>query len=1056
MPDGLFSDVDRMFQVFGRKKLGGAKDAPPAQGQPGAAPMTHDQYRQFLSATDEAGQGYGQPQHSPGQGYGQSPGGFGYAPSVISVPSMAPTPMQQSAVLSPMQQQMFPAMPPPPTSASNPYAALPPMPGPANPPPAVRVTQMSGYSDDDGYDSQEDGTGSVSDSEPSVVPFPRSQSLAATGGQPMMRALPSQPSLPAIPPMPAPSPDPSLPPLPAASPPIPRQPLPRGFPHHTQQQQQQRQERAPEPPMRMQMERPTIPQPTIPQQQQALSLATPIGTTTTEMSPEERARRLEERAAILRAKYGDSESDSSAPPPKPLHEQPANSQQTLLSGTGTQNQSFGFGFGGQPSASENESFEPPLPRRSQSRSALFPVLTDEEKLLPPSPNPTASSIAAPHRVAVVAELLQAAEQYNALGAWDGVAGYEPMESQTPEPPKLRTPMEREQLAVNNKAPAATPSSATPSQRAEVESLKKLLAQREAAEAKLAEQTKKMENQLAEQARRIEQMRAEQAKKEREERERDRERERERMLFVPPPTTTSAAAPSTTATGSRKPPPIITSKAPGGSGPPDALAFVSTHVNGVDIPYQPLPEPTQLSAIRRQRPASPTQSQTPAIDPALHPPDLGFRIRVPEWNSYYPGKRYKLTDAEAGGWRFRLTLYPRGRQGCRAGFNCSIEIHCVSFDGDFADKDKTVDVRFQFVVNGTAVVTKQGMLKAGARWGMDCLVDTGNWETAGSPAEGKEEEVLCSARFWYAPFDFPMPEGEVGKHPLLDLSKCFPAAGGNLADLSVRVGDKRWMVHRMVLGLCSVRLVEVAGAGEGRELTILFCQFVRLILQDFFRNLLDLGPSEPLVDQTVVFRQVRPEIIQYIIDYAYNPHYSLPSGTPWRALAELFAACETYQILHLQDLVVSRLGTVLEPGNIVPLFLLARKTEHKRLQKLITDYVGSNYEKLRDAKSALVGTVLKLPEQDAAQVRKLLDSLLEAAERFRSSQVGMVRSPQRDRESGQEGDGGAATSPVRSKATQRVGERLGWSSGAADGPRPGLRGADGLPSRNWGGGLTGFT
>ena len=157
---------------------------------------------------------------------------------------------------------------------------------------------------------------------------------------------------------------------------------------------------------------------------------------------------------------------------------------------------------------------------------------------------------------------------------------------------------------------------------------------------------------------------------------------------------------------------------------------------------------------------------------------------------------------------------------------------------------------------------------------------------------------------------------------------------------------------------------------------------------------------------------------------------------------MFAACETYQIPHLQGMVVNRLGSLLEPTNIVPLFLLARKAENKKLQKMITDYVSNNYEKLKDAKHAVVSTVLKLPEHDAAQVRKLLDSLLDAAEKYK--------------ESGKSATGAAPTSiPARTRASQPssagtarpTGELIGWSSGnvfSADGPRPGLRPVDGGP------------
>lgn len=229
-----------------------------------------------------------------------------------------------------------------------------------------------------------------------------------------------------------------------------------------------------------------------------------------------------------------------------------------------------------------------------------------------------------------------------------------------------------------------------------------------------------------------------------------------------------------------------------------------------------------------------------------------------------------------------------------------------------------------------------------------------------------------------------------------------------------------------------------------------------------------------MDQTIVFRSVRPEIIELILDYLYNSNYSLPSGMPWRTLAEVFAASETYQIPHLQQMAVVRLGSMLEPNNIVPLFLLAKKTDNKRLQKMITDYVSNNYEKLKDQKSQLVSTVLKLPEQDASQVRKLLDSLLEAAEKYKTSRGvgggsasgGAAARTAVNGVSSSSGAGGSSRQqqPMSASGARTNAERIGWSSGnvfSADGPRPGLRPTDGGPpnraaAARWLGGQTNVT
>ncbi|KAI9009214.1 hypothetical protein DFJ74DRAFT_759090 [Hyaloraphidium curvatum] len=507
----------------------------------------------------------------------------------------------------------------------------------------------------------------------------------------------------------------------------------------------------------------------------------------------------------------------------------------------------------------------------------------------------------------------------------------------------------------------------------------------------------------------------------------------------------------------RPPPLTTagSQVPGATpgdqsdGSGDQLPFISTHVNGEDIPYKPLPNPTVISQSAARQELSKAKalaaspgppSNPPAIDTQKHPPDLSFRIRVPGWSTYWPGKRHKLVDGEAGGWRWRVTLYPKGRQGCRPGFNCSIEVHCVSYEGDFSDRTNGVEARFQFVVDGRACITKQGPMKAGSRWGMDTVVEASDpwgWDDARSvrtqqdpPSAPPEEEdtVTGDVRFWYGPFKFPIPDprDEGIRHPLTELHRFFPSPGGNLADLTLRVGEKNYYVHRMVLGLCS----------------------------DFFKNLLDFGPSEPLVDQTILFRSLRPEIMEIILDYIYNTEYALPSGMPWRTLAELFAACETYQIPHLQQMVIRRLHPLFDSNNIVPLYLLARKTENRRLQRMITDYVTHNYAKLKEHKSQLVATMLRLPEQDATQVRKLLDALLEAAEKYQNSTAAdrTAQSSSQQASAPPAAQQGPTPQPQRPRAiaqpssARTAGERIGWSSGtvySADGPRPGLRNADAL-------------
>lgn len=672
------------------------------------------------------------------------------------------------------------------SSAGIPVAAAAPAPRPPAQEPVVTITTVP---------VQDDDTGSVA----SVVPFPRSHSLAVTGG---VAPLPSHP--PAVVPAGASvgTRSASISPQPLTQGTIPPMPMPGSQTANGGQMM------------------PGMPPPAV--------AAPPDGAAPGRAlvpAAEERARKFEERAAYLRATYGidtDDEASSVAMLPKPTVAAAAQagtsvnqSQQTLLGPNGFQDP-------GGYSPAESPMVQFPARASSLNRgpsdiSLPLPPLPDQgpnDKALPPSPQPSSvqdGSGLQQDKAARVASLMQAAQVLFQQPPYAGdpePTGQAASVASSTQPPQQqqqqrgRPTMQGAAAAVvatqyfaggpsrstatssvqqvasgpSSTASYEPPVSATPSQIAQLEQLTLLLQEKE--------------RQIADQQRQIAAMAAQ------------------------PPAPVPAPAPQpgqqrvtiasavATAPEPKRPAPIVTNQ-PRTPATSSDNAIISTHVNGEDIPYVALPMPTQISQARR-RPA-PSPSQPPAIDPTLHPPDLSFRIRVPDWSSYYPGKRHRVADAEAGGWRWRLTLYPRGRQGCRTGFNCSIEIHCVSYEGDFSDRKSEVEARFQFIVGRTAVVTKQGVVKAGARWGMDTLVEVGSWGYDGSPDEAhgdKEPEVVCTARLWYGPFDFAVPENE-GTHPLLELHRYFPAPGGNLADLTLRVGDKSYYVHRMVLGMCSV-------------------------------------------------------------------------------------------------------------------------------------------------------------------------------------------------------------------------------------------------------------
>lgn len=291
-----------------------------------------------------------------------------------------------------------------------------------------------------------------------------------------------------------------------------------------------------------------------------------------------------------------------------------------------------------------------------------------------------------------------------------------------------------------------------------------------------------------------------------------------------------------------------------------------------------------------------------------------------------------------GFRWSIVIYPNGTVSDTAGkVGAFITIKSVNASL------WTLDVTFSLSINERPPAKATCCFRNDADiWGFKDIVSKDVLDET-KPIVAHAQIFLTSKN--PAPSNLEPPAA--AKHPLLALSPFFNDEA--TSDVMLRCGERTFHVHKIVLLASSEYFAALWRKGSWKE-----------------------GGSTELK-----IEDAEPEILEVVLQYLYQGEPGLPATLSWSEYCNILEACSFFQVQSLQDVLITKLSSLLSADNLVGIYVIAKKLELAKLCTNILEFVRMRYSAIREHRKALLASI----REDFPNCEELLDCLIDAAEQF---------------------------------------------------------------------------